>query len=325
MTYCLRMPKFISCIFLCLAFSSTVIAAPRPTDRAFAKADLDKSGSLQLFEFARLMGDTQPGYDLFRKTTFREFFRADLNINGSLNTEEFYLWMRGPYQDLAGEFIERFPRVDRNRDNALNAAELTQLYRPKLSKKAALAEIRRLDSNGDAKLTRAECFRYMSLDCRTFLGMKRSDAEALIQLVNVSAFVWREDDIAYPFDPVIGQVQPLFFWGTSGGIITDCTVRLNTQFYIGQTAESAIEAAATFGLQAAKPMFPRFVDCMTSMMPADVMPLIYCPPYEDHGFPYPINEGGTLPTGLFLEIGSFDGKVEYISLSRGGPALVFIQ
>ena len=72
-------------------------------------------------------------------------------------------------------------------------------------------------------------------------------------------------------------------------------------------------------------MFPRFVDCMTSMMPADVMPLIYCPPYEDHGFPYPINEGGTLPTGLFLEIGSFDGKVEYISLSRGGPALVFIQ
>ena len=155
--------------------------------------------------------------------------------------------------------------------------------------------------------------------------MKRSDAEALIQLVNVSAFVWREDDIAYPFDPVIGQVQPLFFWGTSGDIITDCTVRLNTQFYIGQTAESAIAAAATFGLQAAKPMFPRFVDCMTSMMPADVMPLIYCPPYEDHGFPYPINEGGTLPTGLFLEIGSFDGKVEYISLSRGGPALVFIQ
>ena len=325
MTYCLSMHKIISCIFLCLAFSSTVIAAPRLTDRTFAKFDLDKNGSLQLMEFARLMGDTQPGYDLFRKTTFREFFRADLNLNDALNTEEFYLWMRRPHQDLAGEIIERFPIVDRNRDEMLSAAELTQLYRPKLSKKAALAEITRLDSNGDAKLTRAECFRYMSLDCRTFLGMKRSDAETLLQLVNASAFVWRQDDIAYPFDPVIGQVQPLFFWGTSGDIITDCTLRLNTQFYIGQTADSAIVAAATYGLQAAKPMFPRFVDCMTTMMPAGVMPLIYCPPYEDHGFPYPINEGGTLPTGLFLEIGSFDGKVEYISLSRGGPALVFIQ
>ena len=325
MTYCLSMHKIISCIFLCLAFSSTVIAAPRLTDRTFAKFDLDKNGSLQLMEFARLMGDTQPGYDLFRKTTFREFFRADLNLNDALNTEEFYLWMRRPHQDLAGEIIERFPLVDRNRDEMLSAAELTQLYRPKLSKKAALAEITRLDSNGDAKLTRAECFRYMSLDCRTFLGMKRSDAETLLQLVNVSAFVWRQDDIAYPFDPVIGQVQPLFFWGTSGDIITDCTLRLNTQLFIGQAADAAIAAAATYGIQAARTMFPRFVDCMTSMMPADVMPLIYCPPYEDHGFPYPINEGGTLPTGLFLEIGSFDGKVEYISLSRGGPALVFIQ
>jgi len=325
MTYCLCMLKSISCIFLCLAFSSALIAAPRPTDRAFAKADVDKNGSLQVFEFARFMGDTQPGFGMYRKSTYREFFRADLNINGSLNTEEFYLWMRGPYQDLAGEFVERFPLADRNRDEALNAAELAQLYRPKLSKKAALAEIRRLDSNGDAKLTRAECFRYMALDCRTFLGMKRSDAESLLQMVNVSAFVWRQDDIAYPFDPVIGQVQPLFFWGTSGDIITDCTLRLNTEFYIGQAADSAIAAAATYGLQAAKPMFPRFVDCMTSMMPADVMPLIYCPPYEDHGLPYPINEGSNLPTGLFLEIGSFDGKVEYISLSRGGPAVVSIQ
>jgi len=319
------MIKSISCIFLCLAFSSALIAAPRPTDRAFAKADVDKSGSLQVFEFARLMGDTQPGFGMYRKSTYREFFRADLNVNGTLNAEEFYLWMRGPFQDLAGEFVERFPLADRNRDEALNAAELTQLYRPKLSKKAALAEIRRLDSNGDAKLTRAECFRYMALDCRTFLGMKRSDAESLLQMVNVSAFVWRQDDIAYPFDPVIGQVQPLFFWGTSGDIITDCTLRLNTEFYIGQATDSAIAAAATYGLQAAKPMFPRFVDCMTSMMPADVMPLIYCPPYEDHGLPYPLNEGSNLPTGLFLEIGSFDGNVDYISLSRGGPAVVSIQ
>jgi hypothetical protein len=325
MTYCLSMHKIISCIFLCLAFSSTVIAAPRPTDRTFAKFDLDKNGSLQLMEFARLMVDTQPGYGLYRKTTFREFFRADLNLNDALNTEEFYLWMRRPHQDLAGEIIERFPLVDRNRDEMLSAAELTQLYRPKLSKKAALAEITRLDSNGDAKLTRAECFRYMSLDCRTFLGMKRSDAETLLQLVNVSAFVWRQDDIAYPFDPVIGQVQPLFFWGTSGDIITDCALRLNTQLFIGQAADAAIAAAATYGIQAARTMFPRFVDCMTSMMPADVMPLIYCPPYDDYGLPYPINEGRNFPTELFLEIGSFDGKVEYISLSRGGPALVFIQ
>jgi hypothetical protein len=74
-------------------------------------------------------------------------------------------------------------------------------------------------------------------------------------------------------------------------------------------------------------------DCMTTnggtfiLNPGDqqTMPLIYCPDFEPLGLSYPRNLGSDLPSTLYLEIGSFGGKLEVLSLTRGTESMVFIQ
>jgi hypothetical protein len=43
------------------------------------------------------------------------------------------------------------------------------------------------------------------------------------------------------------------------------------------------------------------------------------------GLGYVYNFGRDLPNELFLEIGSFGGKLEVLSLTRGTESMVFIQ
>jgi hypothetical protein len=128
-------------------------------------------------------------------------------------------------------------------------------------------------------------------------------------------------------------VQPLFFWGVDGGIITDCRLRINLSALREGTPQEAIDAAAQHGLTAVRPAFPRMKDCMTTnggtfiLNPGDqqTMPLIYCPNFENLGLPNVYNFGRDLPSTLYLEIGSFDGKVEVLSITRGSVQMVFIQ
>jgi hypothetical protein len=99
------------------------------------------------------------------------------------------------------------------------------------------------------------------------------------------------------------------------------------------TPQEAIDAAAQHGLTAVRPAFPRMKDCMTTnggtfiLNPGDqqTMPLIYCPNFENLGLPNVYNFGRDLPSTLYLEIGSFDGKVEVLSITRGSVQMVFIQ
>jgi hypothetical protein len=58
---------------------------------------------------------------------------------------------------------------------------------------------------------------------------EKNDADLLTSALGISTFVWREDDIAYPYDPVFGEPQPLFFFGLNGGVITNCSMRLTIQ------------------------------------------------------------------------------------------------
>ena len=316
-----------------LFLASITQAAAFATDGMFNRLDRDKNQTLEQTEFAWLMGERSPTFAGFTKRTYREFFRADLDQSNTLTRAEFSDWVRKPRRDLAAEVVERFFIVDRNRDKMLDAKEFAKLYRPALKRTDAAREVVRLDANADGKLTRRECFRYLPVDSATLLGMRVADAQELLSDVSVSAFVWREGDIAYPYDPIPDQVQPLFFWGVDGGIITDCRLRINLSALREGTPQEAIDAAAQHGLTAVRPAFPRMKDCMTTnggtfiLNPGDqqTMPLIYCPNFENLGLPNVYNFGRDLPSTLYLEIGSFDGKVEVLSITRGSVQMVFIQ
>ena len=212
-----------------LFLASITQAAAFATDGMFNRLDRDKDQVLYQNEFAWLMGERSPTFAGFTKRTYREFFRADLDQSGSITRSEFSDWVRKPRRDLPAEVVERFLIVDRNRDEMLDAKEFAKLYRPALKRTDAAREVLRLDANADGKLTRRECFRYLPVDRATLLGMRVADAEGLLNDVSVSAFVWREGDIAYPYDPIPDQVQPLFFWGVDGGIITDCRLSHQSQ------------------------------------------------------------------------------------------------
>lgn len=316
-----------------LFLASITQAATFATDGMFKRLDRDKNQTLDQTEFAWLMGERSPTFAGFTKRTYREFFRADLDQSNTLTRAEFSDWVRKSRRDLPAEVLERFFIVDRNRDKMLDAKEFAKLYRPALKRTGAAREVLRLDANADGKLTRRECFRYLPVDSATLLGMRVADAQELLSDVSVSAFVWREGDIAYPYDPIPDQVQPLFFWGVDGGIITDCRLRINLTALREGTPQEAIDAAAQHGLTAMRPAFPRMKDCMTTnggtfiLNPGDqqTMPLIYCPNFENLGLPNVYNFGRDLPSTLYLEIGSFDGKVEVLSITRGSVQMVFIQ
>jgi Ca2+-binding EF-hand superfamily protein len=317
-----------------LFLASIAQAAAFATDGMFKRLDRDKNQTLDQTEFAWLMGERSPTFAGFTKRTYREFFRADLDQSNTLTRAEVSDWVRKPRRDLAAEVVERFFIVDRNRDEMLDAKEFAKLYRPALKRTDAAREVVRLDANADGKLTRRECFRYLPVDSATLLGMRVSDAQELLSDVSVSAFVWREGDIAYPYDPIPDQVQPLFFWGVDGGIITDCRLRINLDALREGTPQDAIDAAAQHGLTAVRPAFPRMKDCMKTFgVPENadpnhqkLMPQLYCPDYDPIlGLGYVYNFGRDLPNKLFLEIGSFGGKLEVLSLTRGSPQMVFIQ
>lgn len=316
-----------------LFLASITQAAAFATDGMFNRLDRDKNQTLDQTEFAWLMGERSPTFAGFTKRTYREFFRADLDQSNTLTRAEFSDWVRKPRRDLPAEVVERFFIVDRNRDEMLDTKEFAKLYRPALKRTDAAREVLRLDANADGKLTRRECFRYLPVDSATLLGMRVADAQELLSDVSVSAFVWREGDIAYPYDPIPDQVQPLFFWGVDGGIITDCRLRINLSALREGTPQEAIDTAAQHGLTAVRPAFPRMKDCMTTngeafiLNPGDqqTMPLIYCPDFEPLGLSYPRNLGSDLPSTLYLEIGSFGGKLEVLSITRGSPQMVFIQ
>lgn len=304
---------------------SPLFSASLASDRIFRKLDNDQSQTLQLMEFARMMGDTLPRFSGYELRTYREFFRADQDQSSALSASEFSLWLKGNRRTLAAETYERFAIVDANRDQLLDAKEFARLYQPRLTKKAAQQSLTQLDANADGKLTRAECFRYLPMDRATFLGMKRTDAEQLLDFVQVKSFVWRDDDIAYPYDPVRDEIQPLFFFGVNGGIITECTVRLDLASLRGQSTEEVMEETARFGLRFAAPSFPRYIDCLTTFVQPPSMNVIYCPPYDSLNLPFPLNLGADLPQQLYVEIGSFEGVVEHLSLTRGGQQLYFTQ
>ena len=317
-----------------LFLASITQAAAFATDGMLTRLDRDKNQTLDQTEFAWLMGERSPTFAGFTKRTYREFFRADLDQSNTLTRAEFSDWVRKPRRDLPAEVVERFFIVDRNRDEMLDAKEFAKLYRPALKRTDAAREVVRLDANADGKLTRRECFRYLPVDCATLLGMRVADAQELLSDVSVSAFVWREGDIAYPYDPIPDQVQPLFFWGVDGGIITDCRLRINLDALREGTPQEAIDAAAQHGLTAVRPAFPRMKDCMKTFgVPENadpnhqmLMPQLYCPDYDPIlGLGYRYNYERDLPDELFLEIGSFGGKLEVLAITRGSPQMVFIQ
>jgi Ca2+-binding EF-hand superfamily protein len=321
-------------LLLGLFLASISPASAFATDGMFNRLDRDKDQVLYQTEFAWMMGERSPVFVGFTKRTYREFFRADLDQSGSVTRSEFADWVRKPRRDLPAELVERFFIVDRNRDEMLDAKEFAKLYRPAWKVTDAAREVVRLDANADGKLTRRECFRYLPVDRATLLGMRVADADQLLNDVSVSAFVWREGDIAYPYDPIPDQVQPLFFWGVDGGIITDCTLRINLSALREGTPQEAIDAAAQHGLTAVRPAFPRMKDCgQTFAVPENsdpnhqmLMPQLYCPDYDPIlGLGYRYNFGRDLPNELFLEIGSFGGKLEVLSIKRGAESMVFIQ
>jgi Ca2+-binding EF-hand superfamily protein len=321
-------------LLLGLFLASISPASAFATDGMFNRLDRDKDQVLYQTEFAWMMGERSPVFVGFTKRTYREFFRADLDQSGSVTRSEFSDWVRKPRRDLPAELVERFFIVDRNRDEMLDAKEFAKLYRPAWKVTDAAREVVRLDANADGKLTRRECFRYLPVDRATLLGMRVADADQLLNDVSVSAFVWRDGDIAYPYDPIPDQVQPLFFWGVDGGIITDCRLRINLDALRVGTPQDAIDAAAQHGLTAVRPAFPRMKDCgQTFVVPENsdpnhqmLMPQLYCPDYDPIlGLGYVYNFGRDLPNELFLEIGSFGGKLEVLSLTRGTESMVFIQ
>lgn len=321
-------------LLLGLFLASISPASAFATDGMFNRLDRDKDQVLYQTEFAWMMGERSPVFVGFTKRTYREFFRADLDQSGSVTRSEFSDWVRKPRRDLPAELVERFFIVDRNRDEMLDAKEFAKLYRPAWKVTDAAREVARLDANADGKLTRRECFRYLPVDRATLLGMRVADADQLLNDVSVSAFVWRDGDIAYPYDPIPDQVQPLFFWGVDGGIITDCRLRINLDALRVGTPQDAIDAAAQHGLTAVRPAFPRMKDCgQTFVVPENsdpnhqmLMPQLYCPDYDPIlGLGYVYNFGRDLPNELFLEIGSFGGKLEVLSLTRGTESMVFIQ
>ena len=219
-----NIPSWTLLITIALSVSSHAAISRRSSDRIFSRLNQDADAVLNVGEFARMMGETSPSLAGFTLRTYREFFRADVD-QGGITSEEFFRWMRGETEELAGEAIERFLRADRNNDKVLDAKELSFAYKQRPSNRKVVAEIKRLDLDNDGKLSVKEFFQFLPMECKTFLGMKRNDADLLMSAFGVSSFIWREDDIAYPYDPVFGEPQPLFFFGLNGGVITDCLMR----------------------------------------------------------------------------------------------------
>ena len=212
-----------------LTFTSEAGLSRTTSDRIFARLNKNTDAVLDVGEFARMMGEKFPSLTGFSLRTYREFFRVDADQISGISQEDFFRWNRGDTRELAGETIERFIRADRNHDKVLDARELPWAYKQKLSKRKLAAEIKRLDLDDDGKLSLKEFFQFLPMECKTFLGMKKNDADLLTSALGISTFVWREDDIAYPYDPVFGEPQPLFFFGLNGGVITNCSMRLTIQ------------------------------------------------------------------------------------------------
>jgi Ca2+-binding EF-hand superfamily protein len=211
---------------LALAVSSHAALSSKTSDRIFTRLDQNTDTVLDMTEFARMMGETMPSFAGFSMRTYRAFFRADGDHTASITGKEFLRWIRGDSPELAAESVERFLRADRNNDKVLDVSELPSAYKQRLAKRKVAAAIKRLDINDDGKLSLKEFFQFLPMECKTFLGMKKNDADLLTSAFGMSSFVWRDDDVAYPYDPVFGEPQPLFFFGLNGGVITDCSMRV---------------------------------------------------------------------------------------------------
>ncbi len=219
------------CSLVTIVFSASSHAAlsRSASHRIFVRLNQNADAFLDVREFARIMGETTPAFTGYSMRTYREFFRADADQSNGITNEEFFRWNRRQTEELAGESIERFFRADHSKDQLLDAAELRFAYKGILSKRNIATEIKRLDMNDDGKLSLREFFRFLPMDCKTLLGMKISDANLLMSAFELSYFVWRNDDVAYPYDPVFGEPQPLLFLGLNGGVITDCSMRFTIQ------------------------------------------------------------------------------------------------
>ena len=316
------MRKFLSLspsfVFLAGMFAlpaASAIGAKESVARAeFSLIDSDRSGGIRVMELARYRRDPGSVSWLLKSSTWLEFTRADSNGDDLISPEEWVAQRMFPAANLLGDQVRRFRSADRNGDGKLNTREVRAAFLPRLSAQEGVDTVAWLDSDSDKLLSMGEFFRYVNLGPDAMRGMRRVDAEDLLQAIGGTFYYTMYNGAVIDY---FAPVHALYWLRSDANVITACGYGIDLDFLVGGTDAEAVTEAGLCGLLPASPMSPGIIPILFDGDLLDRLPPIFVD--WDRPHPAPLNFGSELPLRPYLVIYSRGGVVEDLQITMGSP------
>ncbi len=278
----------------------------------FALMDSDRSGGVRVMELAAFRRDKGSISWQLKTATWLEFTRADADGDESIVLEEWAAYRTIPEANRLGDQVRRFRSADRNGDGELNVRELRMAFMPRLSAQQATDTMAWLDSDADKLLTMGEFFRYVILSPDAMRGMRRRDAEDLLQVIGGTFHYTMYNGAVVDY---FAPVHSLYWLRSDADVISACGYGIDLDSFIGKTDAEAASEASLAGLLPASPMPP-------GIIPVDEAVLNRTSPVFldwDRLHPSPYNFGDTLPMHPYLVIYARAGVVIFLEITMGSP------